>query len=372
MRILVAPDKFKLTLSAGQVAGIISSVLNGNGHEVIPCPLADGGEGTFELLTAACGGTTYRMMVSDPLGRRVAAEFGRSPDGISAYIDMSQAAGLFRLDANERDPERTTTFGVGEMIAEAIRLGAKNIIIGCGGSATNDGGAGMAAALGYRFMDVNGNAFVPTGGVLCRIARIDEANVNPSLKETRFTVISDVTNPFTGPEGASLVFAPQKGAHPDAILRLDEGLKYLASIFEKRTGFQIRSICGAGAGGGFTGGAAWFLGADSQPGADWVMHHTGFMEKLRLADLVITGEGRLDEQSLRGKVVSKVAGACRSLSIPCQVVCGESLLPEEAEVIPGVTRILSLTSLAGSPKAAIERSAFWLEKAAEALVWQLK
>ena len=372
MRILIAPDKFKLSLSATVVASILASEFAALGHESMVCPLADGGEGTFNLLTASCGGTIHRHLVSDPLGRKVEAEFGRSPDGSTAFIDMSQAAGLFRVDTGDRDPERTTTFGVGELILEAIRLGAVEIILGCGGSATNDGGAGMAAALGYRFTDPDGYAFIPTGGSLHRIMRIISDKVHPSIGHVRFNVVSDVTNPFTGPYGAAAVFAPQKGADPEGVKRLDHGLSHLAGLFNERPGFNIDQVRGAGAGGGFTGGAVWFLGAESLPGAEWVMKRTGFMDQLLTSDLVVTGEGRLDDQSLSGKLVGQVVSTSNKFGIPCQVICGQHLLDPAGQAALGAAGIWSLSALAGSPAAAMEDPETWLRKAAGELMRSLK
>ncbi|MFM8348621.1 MAG: glycerate kinase [Bacteroidota bacterium] len=372
MRILIAPDKFKLTLTAMQVAEITGNILREHGHEVLLCPLADGGEGTFELLTQACNGSIHQVAVSDPLGRNVNAQFGISPEQSTAFIDMSQAAGLFRLTTAERNPELTNTFGVGELILEAIRFGAAEIILGCGGSATNDGGTGMAAALGYRFLDANGVPFIPVGGTLDRIARIDASQVIPELDKIRFTVISDVTNPFSGPEGAAVVFAPQKGADDAAVHRLDHGLVHLARLFEQRDGFLIDAVRGAGAGGGFTGGAAWFLHAQHLPGAAVVMDRTGFFSQLSGADLVITGEGRLDEQSLHGKVVSEVAAACRVRSVPFHIVCGQQQVSQDFRLALGAQEIWSLSAVAGSTAQALENPEKWLESVIESLCEGLK
>lgn len=372
MHILIAPDKFKLTMTAMKVTEIIAAVFEEHGHEIIRCPLADGGEGTFELLAASCNGSIHTMEVSDPLGKNVKAAFGFSPEKSTAFIDMSQAAGLFRLTASERNPEQTNTYGVGEMIMEAMRFGATEIILGCGGSATNDGGTGMAAALGYRFIDAGGVPFIPVGGTLDRIARIDATQAFPGLDKVSFTVISDVTNPFSGPDGAAFVFAPQKGADVTAVRRLDHGLSHLARLFEQRDGFYIDDVRGAGAGGGFTGGAAWFLHAQHLPGAAFVADRSGFHQHLSAADLVVTGEGRLDDQSIHGKVVSEVANACLRQSVPMHIVCGQQQISQGARMALGAAGIWSLSDVAGSADGPLNNPEYWLRKAVHGLCARLK
>jgi len=355
-------------MSALQVAEIMAEVITSYGHEAMVCPLADGGEGTSELLTRSCNGRPHRLLVGDPLGRKVSAQFGTTSDGTTAFIDMSQAAGLFRLAPEERDPERSSTFGVGEMIAHALGMGAAEIIIGCGGSATNDGATGMAAALGYRFMDEFGRVIIPSGGSLHEIVAIDDAHVLPSIKSCRFTVISDVINPFTGPEGAAAVFAPQKGADENAVRRLEAGMRNLQSLFEARSGFRLAQVRGAGAGGGFTGGAAYFLNAGSQPGSQWVMERTGFMQLLENADMVVTGEGSLDTQSLSGKVAGTVGLVCRNRKIPFAVVCGQNRLEGRQRSEFGASRIVSLSGVAGSVAAALEAPVPWLRETVTDLI----
>lgn len=363
MKILIAPDKFKSSLSAHQVSEIISRNLSALGHEVIICPLADGGEGTAAILTQLSEGSMATVMVSDPLLRNISASYGLSADHSTAFIEMAQASGLWRLGKDEYNPEKSTTLGTGELIRHALDSGVKKIILGCGGSATNDGGTGMAAALGWKFYDRNDQEFVPTGGNLNEIIRIDDASIHPRIHQTTFTVISDVTNPLTGPEGAASVFGPQKGADPVVVKKLDEGLLHLDDLFVRYSGKSFDCLPGSGAGGGMGGGARFFLKAEWEQGIIFLIRAAGLEKKIISSDLVITGEGKLDRQSFQGKVISGVADICKKHNRRLMIICGINELEDEALVSLGAERILSLTALAGNPAESFSRPEFWIGKA---------
>lgn len=346
MRILIAPDKFKGTLSAEQVCSILSDAWRESGHDIISCPLADGGEGTARILTGACGGQMMRAKVHDALMRPVSAEYGLSPDGKTAFLELSSASGLWRLNPEERNPERTTTYGTGELIRSASEAGAVRIMIGCGGSATNDGGLGMAQALGFRFMDESEKEVPPVITEVHRIRRIVSPDVLVSGRAT-FEVISDVENILTGTGGASATFGPQKGADPDMVVRLDRQLTLWGGLLDEYSGTDVSELRGAGAGGGFTAGAVALLKASTRSGIDVVMEATGLEDRIRDADLVITGEGQLDDQSRQGKAVSGVARLCRKWNKPLRAVCGRNLLDGHALRDIGIQRVISLSEVAG-------------------------
>jgi glycerate kinase len=363
MKILIAPDKFKSGLSAFEVAECIDRALKLPGIETEICPLADGGEGTGRILTKLCGGKIFTAKVSDPLMQSVEASFGLSPDGKTAFIEMSQASGLWRLNKATYDPGRTTTYGTGELILRALESGASEVVLGCGGSATNDGGAGMAAALGWKFFNDSGADFIPTGFTLKDIRSISDEKVHPLVKAAGFTVISDVTNPLTGPQGAAYTFGPQKGADAEMVIRLDEGLIHFVSLIARMAGKSFDSVAGAGAGGGMGAGAMFFLNAKPERGIDYIIRASDLERKVLDADLIITGEGKLDHQSLHGKVVSGIAELSQKHQKPFWVVCGVNALGNDALSRLGAERVISLTEVAGSPEESVSRPAFWTEKA---------
>lgn len=361
MRILLAPDKFKSTLTAVEFCVHAKQVLEEQGHIVDVCPLADGGEGTAELLTEVSGGVWHQATVHDPLMRPVLAGYGISGDGATAFVDLASASGLWRLKAEEYDPERTTTFGTGELLLDAFSHGVREVILGCGGSATNDGGTGMAAALGFRFFDDRGIELSAITSQMARIRSIDSSG-SRLPDGVRIRVISDVTHVLSGPDGAAHVFGPQKGADAAMVKRLDDGLHALGRVFHAHSGQEVAMIPGAGAGGGFTAGSIFFLGASAEGGVQTVMAYSRFAERMQQADLVITGEGRLDDQSLRGKVVTGVAGWCRAFGKPFWVICGENRLNREEEGRLAAWKISSLTDQAGSAAEAQRDPACWLRQ----------
>jgi glycerate kinase len=287
--------------------------------------VADGGEGTLDALVAAAGGRRRPVVASDPLGRPVDAAVGELP-GHVAVVELALASGYERLSPDERDPEATSTYGTGELIRAALDLGARRIVVGLGGSATTDGGLGLAVALGARALDEEGRALAGRGADLARVARLDLAGLDPRLAGTTIEVACDVDTRFHGPEGAAHVFGPQKGAGPEAVARLDAGLARLAGAILAATGVELGEVSGAGAAGGAAGGLMALLGARLAPGAPLVLEAVGLEARLEGAALCVTGEGRLDATSLAGKAPVAVAEACGRAGVPCVALCGEVAL----------------------------------------------
>jgi glycerate 2-kinase len=343
MRVLIAPDKFKGSLSALGVAEAMAEGvrLADPGVEVTLFPLADGGEGTAEILTFHTGGQLVEAEVRDPLFRPINASFGLSGDGRRAFIEMATASGLPLLRPEERNCFHTTTLGTGELVLAAIRQGARHIILGIGGSATNDAGIGMASALGYRFLDGAGEPLAPVGRNLGHIRRIDASQLLFDPGEVTVHVACDVDNPLHGPQGASWVYGPQKGASPAELEELDRGLAHFAGLVEDTFGQAVAEVPGAGAAGGLGAGALLFLRAALTPGIDLVMAQTRLAEQLAGIDLILTGEGKLDRQTLSGKVVKGVCDLARPRGIPVAALCGT------LEATPEETRALGL-AFAGS------------------------
>ena len=318
-RYVLVPDSFKGTLGSGEICAILrEEILRAKPDaEVISIPVADGGEGSVDAFLTAVGGQRVQVPCHGPHMEEMTGFYGLLPDG-TAVVEMAAAAGL-PLAGNRLEPDTATTYGVGELMADAAARGARCIILGLGGSATNDGGCGAAAALGARFLDGQGKTFLPTGGNLDSIARIDLGGQRP-LPE--ITVMCDIDNPLCGPTGASEVFGPQKGADPEMVGRLDGKLRHLAEVIRRDLGAEILDLPGAGAAGGMGGGAAAFWNGKLQMGIETVLDTVDFDEIVRGARLVITGEGCLDGQSLRGKVVSGVAARARRAGVPVVALVG--------------------------------------------------
>lgn len=321
MKILLAPDKFKGSLTAHQVCDAMTEGIR-LAHpdaEVVALPMADGGEGTAEVLTLATGGTSVRLSVLDPLGRPVEATYGLSADRQTAFIEMSQASGLRLLKKDEYNPLLANTFGTGQLILDAISHGVSHIVLGIGGSATNDGGTGMAAALGWQFRDEQNNSIQPCGGNLSTIHRI----LPPASPLTQTVdVACDVTNPLYGPTGASAIYGPQKGASSNDIETLDQGLRHLAQLIQDQFGVDLADVPGAGAAGGMGAGALFFLNATLKEGVKVVMEQTHFVDHLAGVDLVLTGEGKMDNQTLQGKLIHGITQQARAAHIPTVAICG--------------------------------------------------
>ncbi len=324
MKIVVAPDSFKGSLGAPEVAeAIVKGIYRVYPDaEVISLPMADGGEGTVNALVSATKGKCYRIPVTGPLGEPVEAAFGILGDGRTAVIEMASASGLPLVPDSLRNPLITTTYGTGELIAQALDYGCRHFIIGIGGSATNDGGAGMAQALGIRFLDSEGHDLPPGGGALARLTRIDTTNKDSRLKSCTFTVACDVNNPLCGPKGAAAVYGPQKGATKEMIGSLDKALEHFAQLVKHQLGKDVRDIPGAGAAGGLGAGLIAFLGAELKPGVTLVMEAIGLEAQLEGSNLVITGEGQLDEQTSHGKVPWGVAQCAKRKGISVLAIAG--------------------------------------------------
>ena len=327
MKIIVAPDSFKESLSALDVAdamgrGVAAACADRAAVTVVSLPIADGGEGTVACLVAATGGRTVTSRVTGPLGAAVEAAWGLLGDGRTAVVEMASASGLPLVPPGERDVLRATTAGTGELIAAAMDRGVERILIGIGGSATVDGGVGMAQALGGRFLDEAGRQVGPGGGELHRIDGIDLSALDERTGRTALLVASDVENPLTGPQGAARVFGPQKGATPEQVALLEQGLVHLAERVRACLGIDVEHEAGAGAAGGLGAALMAFLGARLQPGIALVLEAVGYEAHLAGADLVITGEGQLDGSSLHGKATVGVSRRARDAGVPCIAVAG--------------------------------------------------
>ncbi|MCL2893901.1 glycerate kinase [Brenneria tiliae] len=324
MKIVIAPDSYKESLSAQEVATQIEAGF----REIFPdacyikLPVADGGEGTVEAMVAATHGEIVKVKVTGPLGDNVDAFFGLSGDKKTAFIEMAAASGLEQVPAQRRNPLLTTSYGTGELIRCALDHGVRHCIIGIGGSATNDGGAGMAQALGAKLLDESGAQIGFGGGELDKLASIDIGELDPRIKECRFEVACDVTNPLTGEQGASAIFGPQKGATEEMIERLDNALKHYAAVIRDDLDMDVEHVPGAGAAGGMGAALRAFCGADLRQGIEIVTEALGLDELVRDASLVITGEGRIDSQTIHGKVPIGVARVAKRHHKPVIGIAG--------------------------------------------------
>ena len=340
---ILVPDSFKGTLSAIEVCNIMKSSIKNlyKDANIISVPVADGGEGTVDAFLYALGGEKKSVWVSDAFNeQKILAHYAMLKDDI-AVIEMAACAGL-PLVKNRLEPDKTTTFGVGELIIDAINNGAKKIILGLGGSATNDGGCGMAAALGVKFKDEQDQEFIPTGGTLSQIYKIDMNNIYSKIKDVEFVSMCDVDNPLCGRLGASAVFAPQKGADEDMVKLLDEGLAHLAKIIKRDLHIEVKDIKGAGAAGGLGAGSIAFLQSKLTKGIDVILDTINFDELVSKADIVFTGEGKFDSQSLHGKVVMGVANRSQKYKTPVIVVTGAIGENIQEAYNKGITAIFSI------------------------------
>lgn len=324
MKIVIAPDSYKESLSALEVATAIEQGF----REIFPSaqyvklPVADGGEGTVEAMVAATGGRIVHVPVTGPLGERVEGFYGLSGDEQSAFIEMAAASGLELVAPSQRNPLKTTSWGTGELIRHALDVGVKHIIIGIGGSATNDGGAGMVQALGARLLDDEGHAIGPGGSELERLAKIDRSSLDRRLADCRIEVACDVTNPLTGEEGASAVFGPQKGATSEMIVMLDNILAHYAKVIARDLDIDVLHLAGGGAAGGMGAALYAFCGAHLRQGIEIVTDALHLDEQVADADLVITGEGRIDSQTIHGKVPVGVAKVAKRFNKPVIGIAG--------------------------------------------------
>ncbi|NLC39139.1 MAG: glycerate kinase [Clostridia bacterium] len=369
MRIVLAPDSYKGSLSASQVAFYMEEAI----REVAPwirvekVPIADGGEGTVDAFLAGAGGEKRNLTVTGPLGEPVQAFFGILPDG-TGVIEMAAASGLPLVPPERRNPLITTTYGTGELIKGALDAGCRRLVIGVGGSATNDGGLGMAQALGGLFLDGSGRPLAFGGGELSKLERIDLQGLDPRLRGMEILVACDVDNPLWGPNGAAAVFAPQKGADPEMVCRLDEGLKHLADVMRRELGRDVGDLPGAGAAGGLGAALLAFLGASLQPGIEVMAAVTGLEEKIAGADLVITGEGNTDYQTARGKAPVGVGRIARKYGVPVIALSGGLGLDVERVYEAGLDAVFSIMPGPLTLEEAMERAPELLKKATANLI----
>ena len=369
MRIVLAPDKFKGSLTASQAVEALARGVRAAAPsaEVVAFPMADGGEGIVEALVTATGGAFHHARVTGPLGEPVDARFGVLGDGRTAVVEMAEAAGLALVPRDRRNPLVATTRGVGELMRAAADLGVHRILVGIGGSATNDGGAGLAQALGFRLLDADGCEIGPGGGALARLDRI-EAPASSPFAGLEIAVACDVANPLCGPEGASAVYGPQKGATPEMVAQLDRGLARLAEVVARDRGASIADVPGSGAAGGLGGGLIAFAGGRLQPGIALVIDAVGLAETLRGADLCLTGEGALDAQSAFGKTAVGVAERARSLGVPTFAIVGSIGDGAEACLARGLDAYFPLCPGPMTLDDAMARAADLLAAAAEQAV----
>ncbi len=370
MRIVVAPNAFKGSLSALEAATAIGEGIRiaAPDAELVLVPIADGGDGTVDALVQVTQGERRTRRVRGPLGDPVDAEYGLIDGGSTAVIEMAKAAGLALVPPDKRDPRVTTTYGVGELMQHAFDAGARHFIVGIGGSATNDGGAGMAQALGYHLLDENGRELPPGGLALKRLARIHVGGVHANWKETEVDVACDVTNPLTGPRGASAVYGPQKGATPEMVAELDAALHHFAEIIRRDLGVDVEPLPGAGAAGGLGAGLVAFSGARLRPGAEMVMEALHLDERLTGAQLVITGEGRIDSQTARfGKGPAAVARHAKQSGIPVVAIGGS--VADETELRLLFDGLEATVVEPGTLEEAIAQARPLLVRAATRLMW---
>ena len=329
-RVVVASDSFKGCLTSLQVADAVEAGVKSvyPSCEVVKLSVADGGEGTVQALSDAMNGEIVGILVKDPLGREVSASYAMIREKVTAVIEVSAASGLTLLSPQERNPLAASSYGSGQIISDALSRGCRNFLMCIGGSAVNDAGMGMLSALGFRFLDEEGNRLEGSGADMSEVCDVDLSQVDPALGEAVFTVACDVDSPFCGTQGAAYVFAPQKGASPEQVKILDEGMSHFASVMKKLTGIDVINIPGAGAAGGIGGTMVSFLGAELKSGAEMVLDAVRFDEVLSDTDMVITGEGCLDGQTMTGKLPYCVAQRSAKADVPVAAVCGRAEVDE--------------------------------------------
>ena len=370
MKIVIAPDSFKGSLSAKEVADAIEIGIRRvfQDIEIMKIPMADGGEGTVQALVDATDGRIVRLKVLDPLCREIDSFYGILGDDTTAVIEMAAASGLTLLKEEERNPMITTTYGTGQLIKHALDMGCRNILLGIGGSATNDGGAGMAAALGVRFLNEKGEEIGLGGGALEKLQRIDRTAIDQRIGLCKISVACDVSNPLIGLEGASYVFGPQKGADKALIKILDENLRKYGQLLEEDLGISLLNVPGTGAAGGLGAGVLAFLNADLRRGVDMVIETTSLEEKLMGADLVITGEGRIDHQTLYGKTPYGVAKLAAKYKIPVVAIAGGIGGNVEALYDNGFNSVFSIVDGPMTLQESMDRGKVLVESTAEKIM----
>jgi glycerate 2-kinase len=369
MKIVIAPDSFKESMTAAEVCSAVEAGFRKvlGDAEFVHVPVGDGGEGTVQSVVDATNGRIVEVQATGPLGEKVDAFYGLTGDGKTAVIEMAAASGLHLVPREQRNPLVTTTHGTGELILDALDKKVERIVLGLGGSATNDGGAGMASALGVKFLDVNGEELRLGGEALGELLTIDVSDMDQRLKSVTVDVACDVTNPLTGPLGASAVFGPQKGATPEMVGVLDESLKRYAAAVERNLGLQVNDLPGAGAAGGLGAGVVAFLDGKLQSGIDLVLDVISFGEAVRDADLVITGEGRIDSQTVHGKAPVGVAKRAKAVapSVPVVAIAGSIGPDYEAVFEHGIDAVFSVVNGVISLEEALANGSVNVEKTAE-------
>jgi len=344
-KFILIPDSFKGTLSSIEICEIMEKEIRKQfpDAEILSIPVADGGEGSVDAFLLAVGGDKVNVSVKGPLFEEISSFYGVIDGGKTAIIEMAAAAGL-PLVADKKDPLLTTTYGVGQLMAHALENGCEKIIMGLGGSATNDGGCGAAAALGIRFLDREGKEFIPVGGTLKDIEKIDRSGIHKRLKDVSVFTMCDIDNPLYGEAGAAYIFGPQKGATPDIVAKLDKGLRHFSNVVHRDLGYDYDIIKGTGAAGGMGFGMMVFFGSSLQMGIETVLDTVSFNHLLDGTDVVFSGEGRIDSQSLRGKVVIGVAKRCKKRNIPLVAVVGQIGEGIDDAYGLGVTSIFSINT----------------------------
>lgn len=372
-KVVLIPDSFKGTMSSTQICETIDAVIHKHypDVEVVSIPVADGGEGSVDCFLTALSGEKVEMTVKGPFMEDTSAYYGLIDQGKTAVIEMAAAAGL-PLVEDRKNPRKTTTYGVGELILDAAKKGVEKIIVGLGGSSTNDGGCGAAAAAGVMFFDTNGNSFIPAGETLKDIERINIDGLDESLKNVEIVTMCDIDNPMYGPHGAAHVFGPQKGADPEMVLELDDGVKHLAEVMLRDLGKDLSEMPGSGAAGAMGAGMVAFFDSKLQMGIETVLDTVDFENIITDADYIFTGEGKIDSQSLRGKVVIGVAKRAKKQHIPVIVIAGgaEENLEEAYEI--GVTSIFTINRLPEPLEISRHKSRMNLEATADNIIRLLK
>ena len=370
MKIVLAPDKFKNSLTGMEFCNVVEATIKAiTPHvEIMKSPLADGGDGTIEVVNYYLKGEVIQVKVMNPTFNSVIASFLYSESSKIAFIEMAEASGMKLLKPSDQNCMHTTTYGTGQLIINAIDKGAQHIILGIGGSATNDCGIGMANALGYRFLDKNNNDVKPIGCELINICEIDDSLVDKRLKFIKFQIACDVTNPLYGPNGAAHVYAKQKGATESDISDLDSGLQSFSKILDKHFNIKIQNIAGAGAAGGMGAGAVAFLYGELLPGIDLIKQIANFDTKIKNADWIITGEGKLDNQTLSGKTLSGVLTSANNNKIKVAAFCGSiDLIPDELNQM-GIVYRDSIIYKAINLDDALENTTFYLKQITEEFI----
>lgn len=358
MKIILAPDKFKDSLTGVEFCNAVEDGLKLilPQAKIIKLPLADGGDGTIEILDYHLKGMRIKIKVNDPLFRKIEASYLYIESSKTAFVEMAEASGMRLLTNEEQNCYITTTFGTGEIILHAIKKGAKTIMLGIGGSATNDCGIGMASALGFKFKDKNGNELIPIGKNLSKIDKIDISNVNKAINKVTFKVACDVTNPLYGNDGAAYVYASQKGASSEEVSLLNKGLENFANVLLKHFNVDVQKIKGTGAAGGMGAGALIFLNANLLSGIDLIKEIIDFDNKIKNADWIITGEGKLDSQTLSGKTIQGVINSAKNQNINVAALCGSITLEKEALNDLGISYADSIIEIASDLEDAMTNS----------------